>query len=66
MASDPLLRKADEVLNNDVEGLYRLQDALEELKGYDYVVIDTAPAMNSILHNCFIAADKVIIPVTAD
>lgn len=66
VASDPLLRKADEVLNNDVEGLYRLQDALEELKGYDYVVIDTAPAMNSILHNCLIAADKVIIPVTAD
>lgn len=66
VASDPLLRKADEVLNNDVEGLYRLQDALEELEGYDYVIIDTAPAMNSILHNCLIAADEVIIPVTAD
>ncbi len=66
VASDPLLRKADEVLNNDVEGLYRLQDALEELEGYDYVIIDTAPAMNSILHNCLIAADEVVIPVTAD
>ena len=40
VASDPLLRKADEVLNNDVEGLYRLQDALEELEGYDYVIVD--------------------------
>ena len=66
VASDPLLRKADEILNHDVEGLYRLQDALEKTGEYDYVVIDTAPAMNSILHNCLIAADEVIIPVTAD
>ena len=35
-------------------------------KVYDYIIIDTAPAMNSILHNCLIAADDVIIPVTAD
>ena len=66
VASDPLLRKADEVLNNDVEGLYRLQDALANLKGYDFVVIDTAPSMNSILYNCLIAANEIIIAVTAD
>lgn len=66
VASDLLLRKADEILNNDIEGLYRLQDALEELSGYDYVIIDTAPAMNSILYNCLIAADEVVIPITAD
>ena len=29
-------------------------------------LIDTAPSMNVILYNCLIAADKVIIPVTAD
>jgi chromosome partitioning protein len=66
VASDPLLRKADEILNSDINGLYRLQEALDELPGYDYVVIDTAPAMNRILHNCLIAADEVVIPVTAD
>lgn len=66
VASDPLLRKADEILNNDVEGLYILQEALEKLKDYDYVIIDTAPAVNSILHNCLICADEIIIPVTAD
>ena len=27
VASDPLLRKADEILNGDPEGLYRFQDA---------------------------------------
>ncbi len=66
VASDPLLRRADEVLRTDTEGLYRLQDALSSLQGYDYVVIDTAPAINSILHNALIAADDVIIPITAD
>ena len=66
VASDPLLTKADSVLLNDVEGIYRFQDAIRELKGYDYVIIDTAPTMNSLLHSCLIAADQVIIPVTAD
>ncbi len=49
-----------------MDGLYRMADALEKCTDYDYIVIDTAPAMNSILHNCLIAADEVIIPVTAD
>jgi chromosome partitioning protein len=66
VAADPLLRKADEVLNGDVNGLYRLQDALSELKGYEYVIIDTAPSMNTLLYNCLIAADKIVIPITAD
>lgn len=43
-----------------------MSDALENCNDFDYIIIDTAPAMNSILHNCLIAADEVIIPVTAD
>ena len=66
VASDPLLTKADSILLNDVEGIYRFQDALTNLSGYDFVIIDTAPSMNSLLHSCLIAADRVIIPVTAD
>jgi chromosome partitioning protein len=66
VASDPLLRKADEVLNGDVNGLFRLQEAISELNGHDYIIIDTAPSMNSLLYNCLIAADKIIVPVTAD
>ncbi|WP_026528189.1 ParA family protein [Butyrivibrio sp. VCD2006] len=66
VASDPLLVKAEKMLDGDVEGFYRLKDALEGLEGYKYVVIDTAPSLNIILYNCLIAADKVIIPVTAD
>lgn len=66
VASDPLLAKAEKLLDGDVDGFYRLKDALEELEGYKYIVIDTAPSLNVILYNCLIAADKVIIPVTAD
>ncbi|MCR4833657.1 MAG: ParA family protein [Butyrivibrio sp.] len=66
VASDPLLVMAEKMLDGDVEGFYRLKDALDELKGYKYIVIDTAPSLNIILYNCLIAADKVIIPVTAD
>ena len=66
VASDPLLAKAEKMLDSDVEGMYRLKDALEDLDKYKYVVIDTAPSLNVILYNCLIAADFCIIPVTAD
>ena len=66
VASDPLLVKAEKMLDGDLEGFYRLKDALEGLDDYKYIVIDTAPSLNIILYNCLIAADKVIIPVTAD
>ncbi len=66
VASDPLLVKAEKMLDGDVEGFYRLKDAIEDLNDYKYIVIDTAPSLNIILYNCLIAADKVIIPVTAD
>lgn len=66
VASDPLLREADAKLSSDPEGEYRMVMALEELHGYDYVIIDTAPALNWILRNCLICANDVIIPITAD
>lgn len=66
VASDPLLSKAEKLIDGDVDGLYRLKDALEELNGYEYVVIDTPPFLNCLLYNALIAATDVIIPVTAD
>lgn len=66
VASDPLLRKADKILYDDVEGLYRLDDTLKKLNGYDYVIVDTNPSIDSILKSCLIACDEVIIPITAD
>ncbi|MCR5690957.1 MAG: ParA family protein [Eubacterium sp.] len=66
VASDPLLSKAEKMLDGDIEGLYRLKDAIDELGEYEYIVIDTAPSLNVILYNSLIAADQVIIPVMAD
>ena len=67
VAADPLLRRAGSILDADrANGVFRLKDALEELEGYDYVVVDTAPSMNSLLQNCLVAADEVVIPLTAD
>ncbi|SFL56219.1 chromosome partitioning protein [Lachnospiraceae bacterium KH1T2] len=64
--SDPLLNKADEIVHSDINGLYRLADSLDELEGYDYVIMDTNPSLNSILFNALVAADEVIIPIKAD
>lgn len=66
VASDPELKTADTKLPTDGEEYFKLQEALQKLDGYDYVVIDTAPADNKLLKNCLIAADKVVIPITAD
>ena len=66
IASDPELKAADVKLPNDGDEYFILQEALQSLQGYDFVVIDTAPADNKLLKNCLIAADKVVIPITAD
>lgn len=66
IAGDTLLREADAKLSKDLNGRFRLQEALENLKEYDFTIIDTAPSMGEVLYNCLIASDLVIIPVTAD
>ena len=43
-----------------------LINAIEEVESYDYIIIDTAPALGVVLYNSLIAADRVIIPITAD
>lgn len=66
IASDQKLNEADTRLGTEVDGLYRMQDLIDRIEGYDAVVIDTAPTFNSIMISSLIAADEVIIPVTAD
>lgn len=67
IASDPLLREADSKLSTKgLSGYKILKKALETLHGYDYVVIDTAPAINMTLRNVLVASDYVLIPITAD
>ncbi|MBR4685809.1 MAG: ParA family protein [Candidatus Methanomethylophilaceae archaeon] len=44
----------------------RLAIALENLEGYDWVIIDTPPASGVLVDNALTAADGVIIPTLAD
>ncbi len=67
IAADPLLREADSKLSTrGIAGYKVLKKALSNLHGYDFVIIDTAPAINMILRNVLTASDYVIIPITAD
>ena len=61
-----ILDEEADVKLRDTDAFFKLKDALEGLEGYEYVVIDTNPAVNVMLHNALVAADEVIIPVTAD
>lgn len=46
---------------------YRLREALEPIKeNYDYVVIDTPPALGILTVNALTASDSVVIPAQAD
>lgn len=67
IASDPLLREADSKLSpKGITGYKILKNALNNLIGYDFVIIDTAPTVNMVLRNVLVASDYVIIPITAD
>lgn len=46
---------------------YRLKEALDVIKeDYDYIVIDSPPALNMLTVNGFTAADSVIIPMQCE
>jgi len=66
LASSPALAGADEL----IAGLgkeYRLKEALEELTGnYDYIIIDTPPALGILTINALTAADYLLMPAQAD
>ena len=65
IAGDPGLATAESVLSKDRD-YSRLDTALKSLKGYEYVIIDTHPSVNSILYTTLAASDSVIIPLYAD
>lgn len=46
---------------------YRLREAIEPIKkNYDYIIIDTPPALGILTINALTAADDIIIPAQAD
>jgi chromosome partitioning protein len=51
-------------LIGDIDGHFRLKDALEKVRDrYDYVIIDTPPTLGRITVNALVAATHVLIPI---
>lgn len=64
--ADKALAAIDTVLNT-VGKEYKLKEALDTIKdNYDYVIIDTPPALGILTVNALAACDSVIIPAQAD
>lgn len=63
----PLLNNVEMLLINAIRREYRMAKALKELEiYYDYVVIDTPPALGVLTINAFTACDGLVIPIEAD
>lgn len=66
LPASPDLAKADRIIEG-VGSEYKLRDALQPLsRKYDYIVIDTPPALGVLTINALTASNKVVIPAQAD
>jgi len=66
IAGNPELSAADIILTRTGKE-YRLKEALENIKNrYDYIIIDTPPALGILTINALTACTGVIIPAQAD
>ncbi len=66
LPASPDLAKADRLIEG-VGSEYKLRDALQPVsKKYDYILIDTPPALGVLTVNALTASNKVIIPAQAD
>jgi chromosome partitioning protein len=58
------LAKMEAQLAGEMDAPYRLKDAISSVRGrYDFVVIDTPPALGLITVNAMVAATHVLIPI---
>lgn len=58
------LAKVDTQLVGELDGHFRLKDRMETVRGrYEYVVIDTPPALGLITVNALVAATHLLVPV---
>jgi chromosome partitioning protein len=58
------LAKVEAKLVGEIDGMYRLKDALAPIQEqYEYIVIDTPPTLGLITVNALVAATHVLIPI---
>ncbi len=58
------LAKLESKLVGEIDGHFRLKDRLEAVKGrYDYIIIDTPPALGLITVNALVASTHLLVPV---
>ena len=67
MRANQHLANAEVALTAGAAGPHqRLALALEQLHGYDFVLVDSPPSMGKLVLNALCAADHLLVPVTAD
>lgn len=54
------------VLDRELKDPLILRNALKDIDGYDYLIMDTGPSMNMLTSNAIGAADSIIVPIQAD
>lgn len=52
--------------SNENDRMWRLTNAMERTRGYDYVILDCAPTLSLMNHNALTYAGEVLIPVACD
>ncbi len=57
------LARIDLLLPGELNGLMRLRNAVRQLSGYDFVLIDPPPSLGQLSALCVIAADYVVVPL---
>lgn len=66
LACNPKLSDVDKMFS-DFEDVMILNDELEKVQeNYDFVVIDTPPAVNTLTTSALMTSDFLIVPMTAD
>ncbi len=64
--SKETLTKSEVLLAQEEEKEFLLRRKLENLEGYDYVLVDCPPSLGLLNQNAMLFADEAIIPVSTD